>query len=73
MCGNVSPLSHAPSLHAERQIYLYGGITCFSALSIRLLSGRGQSYTALEDVFDPLPYGTSEMPSFRFLEHLHLE
>jgi hypothetical protein len=28
---------------------------------------------ALEGVFDLLPYGTSEMPSFRFLEHLHLE
>jgi len=67
MCGSVSPLGHVPSLHAQRQIYFYGGITRFSALSISLLSARG-----LEGVFDPLPFETSEMPSFRFLEHLHL-
>jgi hypothetical protein len=63
MCGSVSPLGHVPSLHAQRQIYLYEGITRFSALSISLLSGRGQGYMALEGVFDSLPFGTSEMPS----------
>jgi hypothetical protein len=72
MCGSGSPLGHVPSLHAQRQIYFYGGITRFSALSISLLSGRGLGYMTLEGVFDPLPFETSEMPSFRFLEHLHL-
>jgi hypothetical protein len=73
MCGSVSPLGHVPSSNAQRKIYLYGGISRFSALSISLLSGRGQGYMALEGVFDPLPFGTSEMPSFRSLEHLHLK
>jgi len=73
MCGSVPPLGHVTSLHAHGQIYLYGGITRFSALSMSLLSGQGQGYMPLEDVFDPLPFGTSEMPSFRFLEHLHLK
>ena len=73
MCGRVTLLGHVPSLHAQSQICLYGGITRLSALSISLLSGLGQVYMGLEGVFDPLPFGTSEMPSFCFLEHLHLK
>jgi hypothetical protein len=73
MCWSVSPLGHVPSLYALRQMYLYRGITLFSALSSSLLNGRGQGYMALEGVFDPLLFGTSEGPSFWFLEHLHLK
>jgi hypothetical protein len=72
-CGSVSALSHVPPLHAQRQIYFYGGIIRVSALSISLLIGRGQGYMALEGVLDPQSFGTSEMPSFLFLEHLRLK
>lgn len=73
ICRDTTPLGHVPLLHVRRQIYLYGSITRFSVLSLSLLSGQGQGYMALDGVFDPLPFGTSEMPSFRFLEYVHLE